>query len=83
MRRRGGDGGDPGGAERRRTVNADRPCRGCTERTPTCHAVCRAYLEAAARGEALRQKKRSETDFIQVKRAAIRRVYRRMHGKER
>lgn len=64
----------------------DKPCHGCTERTPTCHGNCKEYLEAIQRQTEKRraayQESRGNGDYLATKRSAIRRTIQKMRNKK-
>ncbi|KAF5066238.1 hypothetical protein DSECCO2_265890 [anaerobic digester metagenome] len=64
----------------------ERPCWGCTERTPTCHGDCPEYLEAVEREterkKAAHRESRGKQDYIETKKTAIRRTIRGVHHRK-
>lgn len=56
----------------------DKPCHGCTERTPACHGSCKEYREAMERQtekrKAAYRESRGNRDYIETKKTAIRRT---------
>lgn len=64
----------------------DKPCRGCTERTPTCHGSCKEYLAVIERQTEKRaaayQESRGNGDYLATKRSAIRRSLRNVRHRK-
>ncbi len=64
----------------------DKPCQGCTERTPTCHGSCKEYLEAierqAEKRRAAYQESRGNGDYLATKRSAIRRTLQKVRNRK-
>ena len=52
------------------------PCRGCENRTITCHGVCQEYKSWQEWHEGINKKKRMETDNRQLSHGLIRKYWR-------